>query len=435
MKYLEVSKSTGLKGSVPIQGSKNSTLALMAASCLTGGTVILDNIPDISDVHTFLNILDDIGAKAGFIDNNRIIINPENISNPVIDPIHTQKVRPAYYFIGSLLARHKKITIGYPGGDRIGKRPIDQHIKGFKAMGAEVELFDDYYIVSANRLKGCEIYFDMVTLGATLTLMLCAVLARGTTTLYNAARDPELVDTAILLNKMGAKIHGAGTSTIRVEGVDNLSGCSHSVIPDRLIAGTYLMAAGIAGGCVTVENVMAEHVLPLINKLREAGIDFDIKENSVTAISNGCITPVKIIAEKFPMFETDFQQTASVLLLKAKGESMVTDKIYPERSNHCEQLKKMGADINWNNGTAYIRGGKKLTGTQVHACDIRAGACLVLAGLLAEGKTRVMGVEHIERGYTNIVRDFSKLGANIKLIDDEPEVSSESFILGNTAAK
>lgn len=421
MRHIEVLKTSALQGSVRIPGSKNSSLALMATACLSSSTVVLDNIPDISDVHTFLDILRDTGAKAGFVDSSHIIINPEGICNPLIDPLHTKKVRPAYYFIGSLLARHKKLTLGYPGGDRIGQRPIDQHVKGLTQLGAEFEFFEDYYTVTAEKLKGSEIYFDVVTGGATINTMLAAVLAKGRTTLHNAAKDPEVVDTAILLNKMGAEIHGAGTDTIRIDGVDGLYGCSHPAIPDRLIAGTYLIAAGVTGGCITVENIIPEHLLPLTYKLKETGIDISISNNSVTATSDGHIRPVRIVAEKFPAFETDFQQPVSVLLLKAKGTSTVIDRIYPQRSNHCDQLKKMGANIEWNNGTAVIKGGTALGGVHIHAGDIRAGACLVLAGLLAEGKTRITGVDHLERGFPNIVNDLSQLGAAIRLVDSKSE--------------
>lgn len=427
MRHLIVTKAKRLEGTVRIQGSKNSSLALMAAACLSSEPVILENIPVISDVYTFLDILKEIGAKASFIGANKVLINPGSISKPVINPAHTKKVRPSYYYIGSLLAKHKQVTLGYPGGDKIGQRPIDQHIKGLRLMGAEVELFDDHYTVKADRLKGAEIYFDMITGGATLNIMMAAVLAEGTTILHNAAKDPEVVDTAILLNKMGASIHGAGTDTITIKGVDRLSGCTHGVIPDRLIAGTYLMAAGIAGGCITVENVIPEHILPLIYKLREAGINFNINDNSVTAISDGSIKPMKIIAEKFPMLETDFQQPLSVLLLKANGISIVTDKIYPERSNHCEPLRRMDANIHWYDGSAYIVGGTPLHGARVHAGDIRAGACLVLAGLLAEGTTYITGVEHIERGFVDIVRDLTGLGADIRL--NEPEFEDNERML------
>jgi len=434
MRYIEVSQANKFSGSVRIQGSKNSSLSLLAAATMSGGTVILENVPDISDVHTFLSILRNMGAKAGFIDTNHVMVNPSEICNPVIDPMYTRKVRPSYYFIGSLLNRHKKLSLGYPGGDRIGQRPIDQHIKGFQSMGARFKFFDDYYTVEADRLKGCDIYFDVITGGATINLMMGAVLAKGTTTLHNAARDPEVVDTAIFLNKMGAKIRGAGTNTIRIEGTDSLSGCSHTVIPDRLIAGTYIISAGVAGGSVTVENIIPEHVLPLVYKLTEAGMDFDTRENSITAFSNGVIKPFRVIAEKFPKFETDFQQPVTTLLLKADGDSIITDRIYPQRSNHCEPLLKMGANIRWDSGTAYITGGTPLKGTTVHAADIRAGACLVLAGLMAAGKTRITGYEHIERGFSDIIGDLSCLGAEIRLVTDEDPERTDELCLQKSAA-
>lgn len=423
MSYLEVARASALAGTVRIQGSKNSTLSLMAAACLSSGTVVLENVPDISDVHTFLDILRDMGAKAGFIDTNRIMINSQDISSPFVDPKHSKKVRPSYYFIGSLLARHKTITLGYPGGDLIGQRPIDQHIKGFEQMGAGFEFDTAHYTVTAGRLKGCEVYFDVVTGGATINLMLAAVLAKGTTTLHNAACDPEVVDTAILLNKMGAKIHGAGTNRIRIDGVESLCGCSHTVIPDRLIAGTYMLACGISGGKVTVENVIPEHLLPLIYKLTEAGLDFEVGENAVTVLSDGSVKPLKIIAEKFPKFETDFQQPITALLLKANGKSVITDRVYPHRSAHCEELVKMGADIEWKNGSAQVFGGNPLYGTTVHARDIRAGTCLVLASLMANGVTHVYGYEHIARGFSDIAGDLTTLGAPIKLYGDtKPEL-------------
>lgn len=422
MRYIEVSKASRLGGTICVQGSKNSTLALMAASCLSGGTVVLENIPDISDIHIFINILKSFGAKAGFIDNSRIIIKPAEAHGTqeiMISPEYTRKVRPSYYFIGSLLTRYKKITLGYPGGDSIGKRPIDQHIKGLEAMGAHFEFYDDFYTVSADRLTGTDIYFDLKTGGATLNLIMAAVLAKGRTTLYNAAKDPEVVDTAIMLNKMGAKIFGAGTDTIRIDGVDSLTGCSHYVIPDRLIAGTYVIAAGIAGGCIKLDNIIPEHLKPLTQKLQETGMEFVFGDSSVTAICSGSINPIEIKAGKFPMLETDFQQSAAALLLKANGTSTITDMVYPERVNHCKELRKLGASIECNNGVTRINGGKPLTGTLVHAGDIRAGACLVLAGLLAEGTTHIGNIEHIERGYPDIISDLSSVGANLKIVNGE----------------
>jgi UDP-N-acetylglucosamine 1-carboxyvinyltransferase len=417
MKCIEICRTSGLKGTVSIQGSKNSSLSLMAAACLADSPVFLENIPDISDVYTFFDMLKNMGAAAGFSGPDHVTVDPRGLNSTVIDPVYTRRIRPSYYFIGSLLAKHKKITLGYPGGDQIGRRPIDQHIKGLTQMGAHFEFFNDHYIVTAEELKGCDIYFDLVTGGATLNVMMAAVLAKGTTTIHNAARDPEVVDTAVLLNKMGAGIHGAGTDTVRIDGADVLHGCRHTVIPDRLIAGTYLIAAGIAGGDICVENVIPEHVMPLIFKLEEMGIGFKINENSITAVSDGNVKPARITAEKFPAFETDFQQPISALLLKAKGSSTIEDKVYPGRSNHCSQLIKMGADIVWSGGSAHISGGNVLEGTIVNAEDIRAGTCLVLAGLLAKGKTYITGVEHIERGFSDITKDLSKLGAGISLME------------------
>lgn len=426
MKYICVSKTSELKGTInKLQGSKNSSLSLIAASCLSSGKVNIENIPAISDIRVFIDILNEIGVNVTYF-GNRLIIKPENISLPSISPKYTNLVRPSYYFIGSLLAKKKKITLGYPGGDRIGKRPIDQHIKGLEQMGAKFEFFNDHYTVISDRLSGCEIYFDLNTCGGTLNIMMAAVLAKGVTTINNASRDPEVVDTAIFLNKMGAKIHGAGTDIIRVEGVTELHGCHHSVIPDRLIAGFYLIATGVSGGRVTLENIIPEHMLPLIHKLKESGITFEITEDSITASSDGIIRPTRITAKKYPMFETDFQQPASILLLRAKGSSIVTDHVYPDRSNHCSQLKKMGADISWRNGSAYINGGIPLKGTTVHAADIRSGASLVLAGLLAEGQTHISGVEHIERGFADITKDLICLGVKAKMINHYPKIKIEN---------
>lgn len=424
MEYIEINETTNLNGSVRIQGSKNSSLSLMAAACLSDEPVVLENVPEISDVYTFMDIMNDMGASVYFNEKNQLVINASGISDPKISSQKTRIVRPSYYFIGALLNRHKKLRLGYPGGDMIGKRPIDQHIKGLIQMGAEVEFFEDAYHVSARKLKGCEIYFDVVTGGATLNMLMLAATSEGTTIIHNAARDPEVVDTAVMLNKMGAIIHGAGTPTLRIEGVKSLHGCRHQVIPDRLIAGTYLIAVGIAGGTVTVDDVIYEHLAPLIFKLKEAGMGFEIKDTSIKAVSDDKIKPLRITAEKFPVFETDFQQPVSALLINASGNSIIEDRVYPERSAHCRELVKLGADIMWDNGCAYITGGRKLKGCVVNACDIRAGACLVLAGLRAEGRTVVTGASHIERGFRDIVGDFRCLGADIKRLPGELVASS-----------
>lgn len=418
MRWLEVNCSKPLNGKIKAPGSKNSSLALLAACCLADEPVSISNIPEISDIKVVLQILKSIGADLRK-ENNTYIIDPRNICTADIDQQLSSSFRAAYYFIGALLVKHKKVTIGYPGGDNFVSRPIDQHIKGLKALGAKVSLYDTYYTLEAESLTGTEIFFDVVTGGATINVMLAAVLAKGKTTLYNAAKDPEVVDTAVMLNKMGARIFGAGTDTIRIQGVTSLGGCTHSAAPDRLIAGAYLIGAGITGGTLTVEDVIPEHLEPCMAKLTEIGLSFEQTDTCITVHGEGRIKATRIRTGKYPMFESDFQQPITVLLLKALGRSTISDRIYPKRFNHCDQLNRMGADIIVRNGIARINSHRKLTGTWVHAGDIRAGTALVLAGLMADGTTRITGVEHIERGYEDIVRDFRQLGADISLLSGD----------------
>ncbi len=417
MRWIEVNRSGPLEGTIAITGAKNSSLALLAACCLADDIVTINNIPDISDVRIVCSILESIGAKVSF-KNGRCIIDPRGICTSDIMPEYSSAFRASYYFIGSLLAKHKKVSIGYPGGDNFTDRPIDQHIKGLRALGADVDFREEYYIVDASRLTGTDICFDCITVGATINILLAAVMAEGRTILHNAARDPEVVDTAILLNKMGAKIHGAGTETLRIEGVSQLGGCEHTVIPDRLVAGAYLVSAGITGGKVTVNNITPDHLESCMVKLKEIGMEFSTTDNSITGWGNNTLKATRVRTGKYPMIESDFQQPFTSLLLKANGRSVIADKIYPHRFNHCEQLKRMGADITLRNGVARINGNKRLKGSWVHASDIRAGTCLVLAGLIAEGTTRITGIEHIERGYENIIDDFRSLGADIGIQED-----------------
>lgn len=415
MRWLEVNYSKPLNGKIQIPGSKNSSLALLAACCLADEPVCISNIPGISDIKVVFQILRGLGASVDK-QNGAYIIDPRSISSAEISPELSSAFRAAYYFAGALLVKHHRVSIGYPGGDNFISRPIDQHFKGLKALGAHIACYDSYYTVEAENLKGTEIFFDVMSCGATINVMLAAVLASGKTTLYNAARDPEVVDTAILLNKMGARIYGAGTDTIRIQGVAQLGGCSHSAAPDRLIAGAYLIAGGISRGNLTIEDAIPEHLTACMAKLTEVGLRFETTENSITVHGDGRIKATRIRTGKFPMFESDFQQAITVLLLKAAGKSVISDKIYPLRFNHCDQLNRMGADITVKNGIARINSHRKLSGTWVHAGDIRAGTALVLAGLMAEGTTRITGIEHIERGYEDIVRDFRQLGADISLM-------------------
>lgn len=418
MRWLEVNCSKPLNGKIKIPGSKNSSLALLAACCLADEPVYISNIPEISDIKVVFQILRSLGASVEK-QNAAYIIDPRGISTAEISPELSSAFRTGYYFAGALLVKHHKVSIGYPGGDNFVSRPIDQHIKGLKALGAEVTFFESYYTVEAEKLTGAEIFFDVMSCGATINVMLAAVLASGKTTLYNAARDPEVVDTAIMLNKMGARIYGAGTDTIRIQGVTQLGGCLHNAAPDRLIAGSYLIAGGLTGGTLTIEDAIPEHLSACIAKLSEVGLQFETMESSITVHGDSRIRATRIRTGKFPMFESDFQQPITVLLLKAAGRSVISDKIFPHRFNHCDQLNRMGADITVKNGIARINSHRKLTGTWVHAGDIRAGTALVLAGLIAEGTTKITGIEHIERGYEDIVRDFRQLGADISLLSGD----------------
>lgn len=417
MRWMEVRNSGALKGKITVPGSKNSVIALLSACCLAGGEVTLLNVPDISDVKLLCEIEQKIGIKIER-SGNTYILNPKGLHSSVIDQDKSTSYRAAYYFIGALLARFKRVSIGYPGGDDFGSRPIDQHVKGLEALGAKFTFFEDYYTVEADRLIGTDIYFDVITSGATINVMLAAVLAKGRTTLRNAARDPEVVDTAILLQKMGAEIRGAGTSIIIIDGVEELGGCTHSVIPDRLVAGSLLIAAGITGGDITVENIIPEHLFSCIAKLEEAGLGMEIGEDYVRAFNCKPHNGVKVKTAMYPGFATDLQQPLTAMLVGAQSHSTLTDTIYPSRYNHCHQLNKMGAEIIIKDNCFVIPGKRKLLGAWVQASDVRAGICLILAGLSAKGVTYITGIEHIERGYADIVETFVSLGADITICED-----------------
>jgi UDP-N-acetylglucosamine 1-carboxyvinyltransferase len=420
MRWLEVENAGPLFGKVKVPGSKNSTLGMLAASCLCNEVVTLKNVPDILDYKYINDIGQEIGLKL-HKSNECITIDPRGINSSDISPEKSTHFRTAYYFAGALLDKFKKVTIGYPGGDNFGSRPIDQHFKGLRAMGAEITLHKDYYSVEAEKLIGADIYFDLITSGGTINLMLSGVKAKGKTILRNAARDPEVVDTAILLNKMGARIRGAGTSVITIEGVDYLKGCEHTVMPDRLIAGSFLMSAGVTGGSITIEEIIPEHLESCILKLEETGLNIEIGENYISATGGNPIKGVNVKTGMYPGFGTDYQQPLTSMLSIAESESRIVDTIYPERFNNCIQLNRMGADIILKKGYCVIPGRRTLKGTWVHATDIRAGMCLIMAGMSAEGITYITGVEHIERGYAGIIDAYAGLGARIKLIERDIE--------------
>lgn len=431
MNIIRVERSGPLSGSVKIQGSKNSSLALMAACCLSDQPITLSGIPDIYDIRIICEIADDIGMKTTRLPNGDIKLNPGTIHNANIDKDKASSYRASYYFVGALLAKFGKVSIGFPGGDNFVSRPIDQHIKGLKAMGAEFSFHEDHYTVEAKKLKGADIYFDMITSGATINCMLAAALAEGRTVLRGAAKDPEVVDTAILLNELGAKISGAGTDTIRIDGVRSLGGGHHTVIPDRLIAGAFLMSAGVAGGSVTVTDVIPDHLGSCLAKLTEIGLQIEYRDQSITAISTGKLKATRVRTAMYPGFATDLQQPLTALLTQASGRSIIAEKIYPKRFQHVAQLRRMGADIDVRGSTAYIRGGAPLFGSWVHATDIRAGTCLLLAGLAAEGTTFLTGIDHIERGYEDAISSFRSLGANLSLEQVDAAHAEEKLRIGN----
>jgi UDP-N-acetylglucosamine 1-carboxyvinyltransferase len=417
MRWMEVRNSGALRGKITVPGSKNSALALLSACCMAGGLVTLSNVPDISDVRLLCEIGQEIGLRIE-ISGNSYILDSDGLHSSDIDPDKSASYRAAYYFVGALLARFKSVSIGYPGGDDFGSRPIDQHIKGLEALGARFTFYKNYYTVKADKLTGSDIYFDVITSGATINVMLAAVFAEGRTVLRNAARDPEVVDTAILLEKMGAIIRGAGTDVITIDGVEELGGCMHSVIPDRLVAGSFLMAAGVTGGDITVENVIPEHLLSCTAKLEEAGLGVEFGDDYIRAFKYKEHMGIKATTAMYPGFATDLQQPLTTMLVGAQSHSTITDTIYPGRHNHCLQLNKMGAGIIIKKDCFIIPGKRKLLGAGVEASDVRAGICLILAGLCAKGTTFITGIEHIERGYADVVEAFASLGADITICED-----------------
>ena len=421
MKKLIINGGRILKGEVTVSGAKNSTVALIPASILADSPVTLEGVPDIQDVHSLLEILNEMNVKTDF-DGNTLTIDPREMVSIPMPSGKIQSLRASYYFMGALLAKFGEGVVGLPGGCFLGPRPIDQHLKGFRLLGADVdnEMGAMYLKTRDSGLVGSRIYLDVVSIGATINIMLAAVRAQGRTVIENAAREPEIIDVATLLNKMGAKIRGAGTDMIRIEGVDQLTGCQHSIIPDRIEAGTYLAIAAAAGEDVLVNNVIVEHIDSLIAKLDEIGIDLDIGEDSIRVKApSKPLQPVTIKTLPYPGFATDLQQPITPLLLLAKGESVITDTIYPKRVKHIPELERMGANIRVESDIILIEGGHPLKGAEVEASDLRAGACLINAGLIAEGQTEITGVDKILRGYSHIVEKLNDLGADVYMQEEE----------------
>lgn len=413
-KVIKIEGGHPLHGTVTISGSKNATVALIPACVLANEPITIYGVPNISDVRSLIVLLRELGVNVEEKEEGTLYIDPTNMKNtPLISDAAT-KLRASYYFMGALLGKYGHAEIRMPGGCYLGPRPINLHIKGFEALGAHVDYENGCYILHADRLVGTNIFLDISSVGATINIMLAAVYAQGRTIIENAAREPEIIDIATLLNEMGARIHGMGTSTITIDGVDSLKGCIHEIIPDRIEAATYIIMGAAMGTDMRVENVIPQHLDAIIMKLREIGINMEVGSDFVHILGrNSELKPTEILTKPYPGFATDVQQPFSVLLTQAHGQSTVTETIYKERFKHCDELNKMGADIDVHEASAFIHGYTKLYGSRVIATDLRCGAALVVAGLMADGVTEIHDIYHIDRGYDNLDEKLNELGAKV----------------------
>ncbi len=403
-----------LNGKVKISGSKNATVALIPAAILANGPVTICGVPNISDVESLSVLLRDLGVEVVIKAQDHIVIDPTNMKNKPMVQEAVSKLRASYYFMGALLGKYGRVEMKMPGGCYLGPRPIDLHLKGFEALGASVKYEHGAYVIEAEQLVGNKIFLDISSVGATINIMMAAVYAKGRTIIENAAKEPEIIDVATLLNKMGAKIRGAGTNVIIIDGVQHLSGCFHEIIPDRIEAATYIVLAAAAADEMVIENIIPTHLESLLLKLKEIGIDIDVDIDRVTIRkSDQPLKPVDIKTLPYPGFATDIQQPITALLTQAHGQSVISETIYTERFKHCYELNKMGANIDVRTPSSFINGPSHLYGSVVEATDLRCGACLVIAGLIAEGITEIHSIYHIDRGYENLDGKLQALGAKI----------------------
>ena len=420
MRKIIINGGKKLQGEVTVSGAKNSVVALIPAIILSDGVVTLDGVPAISDVDNLIEIIEVMG---GYVkpDGETLEIDPRGVKDMPMPFGKINSLRASYYFYGSLLGRYGQATVGLPGGCDLGPRPIDLHLKAFEAMGASISYEDESMRIATDagqRIKGAHIYMDTVSVGATINTMLAAAKADGRTVIENAAREPEIIDVATLLNNMGARVRGAGTEIITVDGVESLHGTRHQVIPDRIEAGSYIAMAAAIGKGIKVKNVLYEHLESFIAKLEAMGVRMTVEEDAIFVEEQGDLKPVDIKTSPYPGFATDLQQPMTPLLLKASGRGKIIDTIYEKRVNHVPELARMGADIQVLGGQIVYNGPTQLSGAPVKASDLRAGAALVTAGLMAEGQTEITNIEFILRGYSNIIEKLSDLGADIRLIED-----------------
>jgi len=407
-----------LKGQVAVSGAKNATVALIPAALLANDTCVLENLPQIRDVYVLKEIVEQMGAKVQMNETGTMEIVSSDLCNSHISNGKVKELRASYYLLGALLARFGEVSMAYPGGCDIGLRPIDQHIKGFRALGAEVEIEHGIIGIKAKKLAGAHIFLDVVSVGATINLMIAATMAEGTTVLENVAKEPHVVDVANFLNSMGAEVKGAGTDVIKIRGVERMHGSTYMVIPDQIEAGTYMIAAAaIPGGNVVIESVIPKHLDSIAAKLIEMGVEVQFNGDSVRVRNQRRPKSVDIKTLPYPGFPTDLQQPITSMLAQAEGTSMITESIWEGRFRHVDELKRMGADIKVEGRVAVIEGIEALSGARVSATDLRAGAALVIAGLMAKGETEVCNLFHIDRGYENLEGKLASLGAEIKRIN------------------
>ena len=420
MEQYMVEGGNPLVGEVEIGGAKNAALAILAASVMTDETVLIENMPDVRDTNILLQAMQSIGVIVERVDRHSVKINASLIHELVIEDDYIKKIRASYYLLGALLGKYNKAEVALPGGCNIGSRPIDQHIKGFKALGADVRIEHGLIITEAEKLKGSHLYMDVVSVGATINVMMAAAMADGMTIIENAAKEPHVVDLANFLNSMGANIKGAGTDVIRIRGVERLHKTEYTIIPDQIEAGTFMFAAAATRGDVTVKNVIPKHLESISAKLMEIGCEVEESDDAVRVVASRPLNHTHVKTLPYPGFPTDMQPQITVALCLAQGTSLVTEGVWNNRFKYVEELRRMGAQIQVDGRVAVVEGVTQLTGAPVQACDLRAGAALVIAGLAAQGETELTQVQYIERGYEDLVGKLRQLGADIR-VEEIPE--------------
>lgn len=431
MEQYAIKGGSPLVGEVEIGGAKNAALAILAASVMSEETVTIDNLPDVCDINVLIQAMESIGVNINRVDRHTVKINGNHIHGLVIEDDFIKKIRASYYLIGALLGRYKKAEVPLPGGCNIGIRAIDQHIKGFRALGAEVKIEHGFIIAEAKELKGCHIYMDKVSVGATINVMMAAAMAEGTTVIENAAKEPHVVDLANFLNSMGANIKGAGTDVVRIKGVERLHKTNYTIIPDQIEAGTFMVAAAATKGDITIKNVIPKHLESIGAKLLEIGCEIEESDDAVRIVATKTLTHTQLKTLPYPGFPTDMQPQMAVLLGLSSGTSIVTESIFENRYKYVDELTRMGADINVEGNTAVINGVSKYTGATISSPDLRAGAALVIAALTADGISVVEDINYIERGYEDFHLKLRSLGAQIEKINSERELRKFRLKVGD----